>query len=135
MRIDRRPAGPPTASGAIKSEHRQAAAQDGLDQLPQPIDALRGDMSLVGPRPHATAARAGDVPCVEAVDDDPLRHRLKPGIGGWAPINGWRGETERIEQLQGVQCDLYPLENWSLTLDLVILGRTAVTVLSRHNAV
>jgi Undecaprenyl-phosphate glucose phosphotransferase len=107
-----------------------------LDELPQLINVLRGDMSLVGPRPHAIAARAGGVPYVEAVLDYPLRHRVKPGITGWAQVNGWRGETERIEQLQGrVQCDLYYVENWSLGLDLLILGRTAVTVLSRHNAV
>jgi Undecaprenyl-phosphate glucose phosphotransferase len=107
-----------------------------LDELPQLINVLRGDMSLVGPRPHAIAARAGGVPYVEAVHDYPLRHRVKPGITGWAQVNGWRGETERIEQLQGrVQCDLYYVENWSLGLDLLILGRTAVTVLSRHNAV
>jgi lipopolysaccharide/colanic/teichoic acid biosynthesis glycosyltransferase len=93
-------------------------------------------MSLVGPRPHAIAALAGGVPYVEAVDDYPLRHRVKPGITGWAQVNGWRGETERIDQLKGrVQCDLYYVENWSLSLDLLILGRTAVTVLSRHNAV
>jgi Undecaprenyl-phosphate glucose phosphotransferase len=107
-----------------------------LDELPQLINVLRGDMSLVGPRPHAVAAQAGGLPYVEAVDDYPLRHRVKPGMTGWAQVNGWRGETTRIEQLKGrVECDLYYVENWSLGLDLLILGRTVVTVLSRHNAI
>jgi lipopolysaccharide/colanic/teichoic acid biosynthesis glycosyltransferase len=97
---------------------------------------LRGEMSLVGPRPHALAAKAGGVPYIEAVDDYPLRHRVKPGMTGWAQVNGWRGETTRIEQLRGrVECDVYYVENWSLTFDLLILGRTLFTVLSRQNAV
>jgi Undecaprenyl-phosphate glucose phosphotransferase len=107
-----------------------------LDELPQLINVLRGDMSLVGPRPHAVAAKAGGLPYVEAVDDYPLRCRVKPGITGWAQVNGWRGETTRVEQLKGrVACDLYYVENWSLGLDLLILGRTVVTVLSRRNAI
>ena len=107
-----------------------------LDELPQLINVLRGDMSLVGPRPHPLAAKAGGVPYVDAVEDYPLRHRVKPGITGWAQVNGWRGETTRIEQLKGrVECDLYYVENWSLWFDLVILSRTLFTVLSRQNAV
>jgi Undecaprenyl-phosphate glucose phosphotransferase len=107
-----------------------------LDELPQLLNVLRGDMSLVGPRPHAVAAQAGGLPYVKAVDGYPLRHRVKPGMTGWAQVNGWRGDTTRIEQLKGrVECDLYYVENWSLGLDLLILGRTVVTVLSRHNAV
>jgi Undecaprenyl-phosphate glucose phosphotransferase len=107
-----------------------------LDELPQLINVLRGEMSLVGPRPHALAAKAGGVPYIEAVDDYPLRHRVKPGMTGWAQVNGWRGETTRIEQLRGrVECDVYYVENWSLTFDLLILGRTLFTVLSRQNAV
>jgi lipopolysaccharide/colanic/teichoic acid biosynthesis glycosyltransferase len=107
-----------------------------LDELPQLINVLRGEMSLVGPRPHPLAAQAGGVPYVKAVNDYPLRHRVKPGITGWAQVNGWRGETTRIEQLRRrVECDLYYVENWSLTFDLLILGRTLFTVLSRQNAV
>jgi Undecaprenyl-phosphate glucose phosphotransferase len=107
-----------------------------LDELPQLINVLRGDMSLVGPRPHPLAAHAGGVPYGKAVDDYPLRHRVKPGMTGWAQVNGWRGETTEIEQLKGrVECDLYYVENWSLTFDLLILGRTLFTVMSRQNAV
>jgi polysaccharide biosynthesis protein PslA len=63
-------------------------------------------MSLLGPQLHAIAARAGGVPHVEAVHDYPLRHRVKPGITGWAKVDGWHGETERTDWLQGnVQCD------------------------------
>jgi Undecaprenyl-phosphate glucose phosphotransferase len=107
-----------------------------LDELPQLINVLRGEMSLVGPRPHPLAAQAGGVPYVEAVDDYPLRHRVKPGMTGWAQVNGWRGETTKIEQLmRRVECDLYYVENWSLTFDLLILWRTLFTVLSGQNAV
>jgi Undecaprenyl-phosphate glucose phosphotransferase len=107
-----------------------------LDELPQLINVLRGDMSLVGPRPHPLAAKAGGIPYFQAVDDYSIRQRVKPGITGWAQVNGWRGETARIEQLKGrVECDLYYIDNWSLTFDLLILGRTLFTVLSRKNAV
>jgi Undecaprenyl-phosphate glucose phosphotransferase len=107
-----------------------------FDELPQLINVLRGEMSLVGPRPHALSAKAGDVLYFEAVDDYPLRHRVKPGMTGWAQVNGWRGETAQIEQLRGrVACDLYYVENWSLAFDLMILGRTLLTVLSQQNAV
>jgi Undecaprenyl-phosphate glucose phosphotransferase len=106
-----------------------------LDELPQLINVLRGDMSLVGPRPHALEARAGGVLYTNAVDNYPLRHRVKPGMTGWAQVNGWRGETTRIEQLKGrVECDLYYVDNWSLSFDLLILLRTVFTVLSRLNA-
>jgi Undecaprenyl-phosphate glucose phosphotransferase len=107
-----------------------------LDELPQLINVLRGEMSLVGPRPHALGSKAGGVLFDDAVDDYRLRHRVKPGITGWAQVNGWRGETTRIEQLkERVKCDLYYVNNWSLMFDFVILGRTFFTVLSRRNAV
>jgi lipopolysaccharide/colanic/teichoic acid biosynthesis glycosyltransferase len=67
---------------------------------------------------HALSAKAGDVLYFDAVDDYPLRHRVKPGMTGWAQVNGWRGETARIEQLKGrLDCDLYYVENWSLAFD------------------
>jgi Undecaprenyl-phosphate glucose phosphotransferase len=107
-----------------------------LDELPQVINVLRGDMSLVGPRPHALAANAAGVAYARAISDYPIRHRVKPGITGWAQVNGWRGETTTIEQIrQRVEHDLYYIENWSLTFDFLILGRTVLAVLSRANAV
>jgi lipopolysaccharide/colanic/teichoic acid biosynthesis glycosyltransferase len=107
-----------------------------LDELPQLLNVLRGDMSLVGPRPHPLAASADGIEYAQAVRDYPIRYRVKPGITGWAQVSGWRGQTTSIEQIQRrVEHDLYYIENWSLILDFLILGRTVFTVLSRHNAV
>ncbi len=107
-----------------------------LDELPQLINVLRGEMSLVGPRPHALAANAAGVSYARAISEYPIRHRVKPGITGWAQVNGWRGETTTIEQIRRrVEHDLYYIENWSLTFDLLILGRTVFVVLSRANAI
>jgi exopolysaccharide biosynthesis polyprenyl glycosylphosphotransferase len=106
------------------------------DELPQLINVLRGDMSLVGPRPHPLAASAAGMSYARAITEYPIRHRVKPGITGWAQVNGWRGETATIEQIrQRVEHDLYYIENWSLALDLEILGRTVFAVLSRANAI
>jgi len=107
-----------------------------VDELPQLINVLTGEMSLVGPRPHALAANAAGVAYARAISEYPIRHRVKPGITGWAQVNGWRGETTTIEQIRRrVEHDLYYIENWSLTFDLLILGRTVFAVLSRANAI
>src|SRR6266851_314048 len=107
-----------------------------IDELPQLINVLRGEMSLVGPRPHPLAASAAGISYARAISEYPIRHRVKPGITGWAQVNGWRGETTTIEQIrQRVEHDLYYIENWSLTFDLLILGRTVFAVLSRANAI
>jgi Undecaprenyl-phosphate glucose phosphotransferase len=107
-----------------------------LDEFPQLINVIKGEMSLVGPRPHALAASAAGVAYAIAISDYPIRHRVKPGITGWAQVNGWRGETTTIDQIRRrVEHDLYYIENWSLSLDLLILGRTVVAVLSRTNAI
>jgi Undecaprenyl-phosphate glucose phosphotransferase len=107
-----------------------------LDELPQLINVLEGKMSLVGPRPHPLAASAAGVAYAHAISEYPMRHRVKPGMTGWAQVNGWRGETTTIEQIRRrVEHDLYYVENWSLGFDLLILGRTVLTVLSRANAV
>jgi exopolysaccharide biosynthesis polyprenyl glycosylphosphotransferase len=107
-----------------------------LDELPQLINVLKGEMSLVGPRPHALAASAAGVAYARAISDYPIRHRVKPGITGWAQVNGWRGETKTIEQIRRrVEHDLFYVENWSLSFDLLILGRTVFAVLSRANAI
>jgi Undecaprenyl-phosphate glucose phosphotransferase len=107
-----------------------------LDELPQLINVLRGEMSLVGPRPHALAASAAGISYAIAISEYPIRHRVKPGMTGWAQVNGWRGETTTIEQIRRrVEHDLYYIENWSLTFDLLILGRTVFAVLSRANAI
>jgi len=96
-----------------------------LDELPQFLNVLRGDMSVVGPRPHAVAAKAGGLLYRDAVRGYDARHRVKPGITGWAQVNGWRGETETIEQIQKrVEHDLFYIEHWSLLLDARIVLRT-----------
>ncbi|MGE0152922.1 MAG: exopolysaccharide biosynthesis polyprenyl glycosylphosphotransferase [Reyranellaceae bacterium] len=96
-----------------------------LDELPQFFNVLRGEMSVVGPRPHALAAKAGVLQYDEIVRDYATRHRVKPGITGWAQINGWRGETSTPEQIeQRVAHDFHYIDNWSLLLDLKIVLRT-----------
>ena len=98
-----------------------------LDELPQFINVLRGEMSIVGPRPHAVAAKAGGLLYQDAVLDYAARHRVKPGITGWAQVNGWRGETEVVQQIERrVEHDLYYIEHWSLLFDLKIILMTVV---------
>ncbi len=98
-----------------------------IDELPQLFNVVfKGDLSLVGPRPHAIHAKAADRKYDEVVDGYFARHRVKPGITGWAQVHGWRGETDTQEKIQArVDHDLYYIENWSLWLDLYILADDA----------
>jgi Undecaprenyl-phosphate glucose phosphotransferase len=106
-----------------------------FDELPQLLNVLRGDMSIVGPRPHAISARADDVLYNEAVAHYATRHRVKPGITGWAQVNGWRGPTDTIEQIQKrVEHDLYYIDRWTLGLDLWIIFLTGFKVFGGKNA-
>jgi lipopolysaccharide/colanic/teichoic acid biosynthesis glycosyltransferase len=106
-----------------------------LDELPQLINVLRGELSLVGPRPHAHHAKAADRLYDEVLDGYFARHKVKPGITGWAQINGWRGETDTEEKIQRrVEFDLYYIENWSLLFDLQILILTPFALLKTDNA-
>jgi Undecaprenyl-phosphate glucose phosphotransferase len=107
-----------------------------IDELPQLVNvALKGDLSLVGPRPHAIHAKAENRLYDEAVDGYFARHRVKPGITGWAQVSGWRGETDTHEKIQRrVEHDLYYIENWSVLFDLYILARTPFAVFSARNA-
>jgi len=96
-----------------------------IDELPQFLNVLRGEMSIVGPRPHALKAKAGTLLYQEAVKYYDARHRVKPGITGWAQVNGWRGETDTVEQIRKrVEHDLYYIEHWSISLDLKIIVQT-----------
>lgn len=98
-----------------------------LDELPQLINVLRGDMSIVGPRPHALAH---DCEYRTLIDSYALRHHVKPGITGWAQANGFRGETPTIDLMRSrVDHDLWYIENWSLWLDVRTILRTAATLL------
>jgi Undecaprenyl-phosphate glucose phosphotransferase len=106
-----------------------------LDELPQLINVLRGELSLVGPRPHAVEAPATHRLWEEVVDGYFARHRVRPGLTGWAQINGWRGELDTEEKLRNrVEHDLYYIENWSLLFDLYILLRTPFALLHSENA-
>jgi exopolysaccharide biosynthesis polyprenyl glycosylphosphotransferase len=104
-----------------------------LDELPQLFNVVfKGNLSLVGPRPHAAHAKAADKLYDDVVDGYFARHKVKPGITGWAQINGWRGETDTPEKIQRrVEHDLYYIENWSILFDLYILAKTPIS-LARH---
>jgi len=103
-----------------------------LDELPQFFNVLRGDMSVVGPRPHALEH---DDLYQKVVSGYIHRYRIKPGITGWAQVNGFRGETDRIEKMEGrVAHDLYYLGNWSFGLDMRIIAATIFKGLRHTNA-
>jgi polysaccharide biosynthesis protein PslA len=106
-----------------------------LDELPQLINVLRGEMSLVGPRPHVPAMKAGERLYHEAVDNYFLRHHVLPGLTGWAQVNNSRGEIDSLGAARRrVAYDLYYIDNWSLWLDIKILFLTVRVALSRQNA-
>ena len=105
-----------------------------FDELPQLINVLRGDMSLVGPRPHATQMRVGDKFYFDAVRGYAARHRVKPGITGLAQVRGLRGEIATIERARKrIEYDVYYIENWSPLLDARIIVETMYKVIwDRH---
>ena len=107
-----------------------------MDELPQLFNVVfKGNLSLVGPRPHAVHAKAADRQYDDVVDGYFARHRVKPGITGWAQINGWRGETDTPIKIQRrVEHDLAYIENWSLFFDLYILLITPFALIKAENA-
>lgn len=103
-----------------------------LDELPQFINVLRGEMSIVGPRPHAVAHNEEYRTLIHGYM---LRHKVKPGITGWAQVNGFRGETDTLDKMKArVEYDLQYIENWDLRWDLEIIFRTAFKVIGDKNA-
>ncbi len=103
-----------------------------LDELPQLFNVLAGDMSLVGPRPHAAVQNEE---YRSQIHGYMLRHKVKPGITGLAQVNGWRGATDSPEKMRNrIDCDLFYIREWSLWLDVAILFRTILVVLSARNA-
>jgi exopolysaccharide biosynthesis polyprenyl glycosylphosphotransferase len=106
-----------------------------LDELPQLFNVLRGEMSLVGPRPHAVVMRTEERLGEQIVPSYPHRHRVKPGITGWAQVHGARGATDTAEQLRRrIELDLYYIEHCSPLLDLKVLLMTCREVLRATNA-
>lgn len=102
-----------------------------LDELPQFFNVIQGRMSIVGPRPHAVAHNELYRKMIKGYM---VRHKVKPGITGWAQVNGWRGETDTLEKMKNrIDYDLAYLQNWSLRLDLFIILKTiAVVIKDRH---
>lgn len=106
-----------------------------IDELPQLINVLKGDMSIVGPRPHATMMRVGDKYYFDAVKGYTARHRVRPGITGLAQVRGLRGEIATTERARKrVEYDIYYIENWSPLLDIRIILETVVKVFWDKNA-
>lgn len=106
-----------------------------LDELPQLINILRGEMSVVGPRPHAPGTRAGGRLFEEVSQRYTARHSVKPGMTGLAQVRGWRGETATEEMLlRRLDCDLEYIATCSIPLDLAIICRTVGTVVRMRNA-
>jgi Undecaprenyl-phosphate glucose phosphotransferase len=105
-----------------------------LDELPQLFNVVfKSNLSLVGPRPHAVQGKLQSRLFDEAVDGYFARHRVKPGITGWAQINGWRGEVDSEEKIQKrVEFDLYYIENWSVLFDLFILLKTPLALMTKN---
>ncbi len=106
-----------------------------LDELPQFLNILKGDMSAVGPRPHPPGVKAAGRYYEDIIPSFMDRYAVKPGLTGWAQVNGWRGNTFTEADLQGrFDCDMYYIRNWSLWLDIVIILRTLIMGFTGKNA-
>jgi lipopolysaccharide/colanic/teichoic acid biosynthesis glycosyltransferase len=127
----------PTIVQASKNDPRVTSIgkwlrKTSIDELPQIFNVFLGDMSLVGPRPHAAAHNFN---YEQIISQYAFRHHVKPGITGWAQVNGYRGETSALELMEKrVEHDLWYINNWSFLLDLIILLRTIVVTFGRPSA-
>ncbi|MBB6483374.1 undecaprenyl-phosphate glucose phosphotransferase [Rhizobium lusitanum] len=131
----------PTARNAVtKNDPRVTPVgrfirRTSIDELPQLFNVLLGSLSLVGPRPHAVLAASHNRTYADVVEGYFARHRVKPGVTGWAQINGWRGEIDSDDKIKfRTAYDLYYIENWSLLFDLKILFKTPFSLLNTENA-
>lgn len=126
-----------TIQQAGRSDHRTTRfgafiRRTSLDELPQFINVLQGRMSVVGPRPHAVAHNEQYRKLIKGYM---LRHKVKPGITGWAQVNGLRGETETLDKMRArIQYDIDYMRNWSLGFDIMIIGKTLFVVWRDQNA-
>jgi len=112
-------------------EGRNVLRRSSIDEVPQLLNVIRGEMSLVGPRPHASPMMITTGFAVRIC----FPPSCEPGITGWAQVRGYRGETARVEQMKGrVDCDLWYINNWSLALDFKILMLTCLELTRRRNA-
>jgi Undecaprenyl-phosphate glucose phosphotransferase len=135
---------PETTAGQLQQTARADARvtrigrflrKSSLDELPQLFNVLTGNMSIVGPRPHAMAHRMKGRLFDDIVNGYPARHRVKPGMTGWAQVNGWRGETDTLEKIEKrVEYDLYYIDNWSVRFDLMIILKTIFVVFKDDSA-
>jgi putative colanic acid biosynthesis UDP-glucose lipid carrier transferase len=127
----------PVVVQATRSDHRVTRIgaflrRRSLDELPQIFNVLEGTMSLVGPRPHAVAHNEE---YRKRIDGYMIRHKVRPGITGWAQVNGLRGQTSTVDEMRRrVEYDMDYLRNWSFTLDLKIIAKTVVTLFQHRNA-
>lgn len=131
----------PTARNAVMKDDPRVTRvgrlirKTSIDELPQFFNVLLGSLSLVGPRPHAVAAQTRHRLFYEVVDGYFARHRVKPGVTGWAQVNGWRGEIDSDEKIRmRTEFDLYYIENWSLWFDLKILLLTPIRLVASESA-
>ena len=110
----------------------QVLRRTNIDELPQLFNVLTGEMSIVGPRPHPVALNRM---FEEHISPFSRRHNVKPGITGWAQVNGYRGQTDTLEKMQRrFECDLYYIENWSFLLDMKIILMTLFSKSAYRNA-
>lgn len=117
---------------ATKDDPRKTRVGDflrhtSIDELPQFINVFRGDMSIVGPRPHMLKHTEE---YSRLIDTYMVRHAVKPGITGWAQVTGYRGQTEELWQMEGrVEHDIWYIEHWSFALDLKIMALTVINAI------
>jgi putative colanic acid biosynthesis UDP-glucose lipid carrier transferase len=116
-----------TADDERKTRIGDFIRRTNLDELPQFINVLKGDMSLVGPRPHMLLHTEE---YSQLINKYMVRHFIKPGITGWAQVNGFRGETHKLEEMEGrIKKDIWYIENWSVALDMEIMLRTVFVMI------
>jgi lipopolysaccharide/colanic/teichoic acid biosynthesis glycosyltransferase len=128
-----RPAAPVALKTRAITRVGRILRRTNIDELPQLVNVLLGEMSIVGPRPHPIALNEA---FAERISPLSRRHKVKPGITGWAQVHGHRGETDTLEKMRRrIECDLYYIDNWSFLLDIKIIVMTLFSKRAYTNAV